>query len=236
MIELGKKTTVIVDIPVTAENLQAYILDKDQAIKQYDIVQGITKAHLAEYYADETEVSNFIGAVELTQAETEGLVPVSFPHSSIPLNSEITGVQFDAEGNELELTRQMNWIEYCGLIHNRQKFLPKSINNGKFLCGIGRRDVNGNKKVTSNEEFRLFAGNFGIENILTKSEAAILDQRTAIKTFRGTITPEAIDDMTHAELNVLAGNIEIATGLDLVVSALNLDPKKEYIKEAIGMV
>ena len=135
MIELGKTTTVIVDIPVTAENLQTYILDKDQTISSYVITQGITKEHLTEYYNDTTKINNFIGAVELTQAETEGLVPVSFPHSSIPLSSEITGVQFDAEGNELELTRQMNWIEYCGLIHNRQKFLPKSI-NGKFLVEL----------------------------------------------------------------------------------------------------
>ena len=27
-----------------------------------------------------------------------------------------------------------------------------------------------------------------------------------------------------------------STGLDLVVSTLNLEPKKEYIKEIIGMV
>ena len=235
MIELGKKTTVIVDIPVTAENLQAYVLDKDQSIKKYDIIQGITKAHLAEYYAAETEVSNFIGAVELTQAETEGLVPVSFPHSSISLDSEITGVQFDAEGNELELTRQMNWIEYCGLIHNRQKFLPKSI-NGKFLCGIGRRDVNGNKKVTSNDEFRLFAGNFGIENILTKSETAILDQRTAIKTFRGTTSQELIDAMTHAELNALVVDIEIMTGLDLITAGKTKENKILEINSKLGIV
>ena len=235
MIELGKKTTVIVDIPVTAENLQAYILDKDQAIKQYDIVQGITKAHLAEYYADEIEVSNFIGAVELTQAETEGLVPVSFPHSSISLNSEITGVQFDAEGNELELTRQMNWIEYCGLIHNRQKFLPKSI-NGKFLCGIGRRDVNGNKKVTSNEEFRLFANHFGITNILTKSETIGISQRKVIIKIISEISNIDLESLIHVELDAIIEDIETRTGLDLITAGKTKENKILEINSKLGIV
>jgi len=244
MIELGKKTTVVVDIPVTAENLQAYVLDKDQSIKKYDIIQGITKAHLIEYYNSGEEVNNFLGAVELTQAEAEGLVPDTFPNSSQA--KMFDEVVYDEENetsynvqsahvdeNDNVIMEQVNWIEYCGLIHNRQKFLPNSI-NAKLLCGIGRRDKNGHKKVTSNDEFRLFAGNFGIENILTKSEAAILDQRTAIITFRGTITPEAIDEMTHADLNALSVNIELMTGLDLVISSLNLEPKKTYIKNVLG--
>jgi hypothetical protein len=243
-IKLGETKEILVN-DLTDEDIQNFVAN-DQKIVSFKLSQGLSKENMTIKYNTGTPIDDgFIGSVELTELEAYGLVPDTFPNSSqAKMFDEIV---YDEENetsynvqsahvdeNDNVIMEQVNWIEYCGFIKNRVKTLAKSI-NGKLICGIGSRDNNGHGHIVLNAEFRMFADHFGIENILTKSETSIVDQRTAIKTFRGTISQELIDAMSHAELDALVVDIELMTGLDLVVSALNLEPKKEYIKEIIGV-
>jgi len=192
-IELGKRVFVNADIPITAENLQKYVLDKDQTIKTYEYKQGISKANLILYHEDpEIEIDNFIGGIEITKSEAESSVPNSFPGSSKVVYETFTDtkIEWDMELEqevevEFENTRvktitnddgetetvmeQVNWVEYCGLVGPEGKFLKRSI-NGKLILEVGRRNVNGRKGVIRNDEFNRFVDYWGMSRIMTKSE------------------------------------------------------------------
>jgi len=119
-----------------------------------EIKPKMTHSEMVNAYNQNIPIFGFIGGIELGLFDVEQPVPEFFPGSRVTqINPE--------NGSEIEVP--VLWSEYG-------RIFP-SINDGKILLKVGRVDSNGNMPTpVSNEEFRMWASYWGINNLLTKSE------------------------------------------------------------------
>ena len=218
IIELGKKQKLS---GIDANTLSNTLADNDYSLVEVTVKQGLSHAKLEEWYDNGDEINNFIGCIEVTEDEMNEKVPDNFPESCKSL---------DDDGN---CTEQQTWLEYCGLYSPNGKCLRKSIND-KYLLEIGHRDEYGNKGVVTNELFRLFAGHFGIESVLTKSEMANIDSRKRLSELAKNYTLEDINAMTVADLDSVIDEIE-ALGFELHTSSMLKADKQDLILTTFGL-
>ena len=252
IINIGTERNIKVDVDLTAENLQTYVIDKKMKVVSYVEKQICDKAFITELYANPLKQINlFEGAIEITLDEATQLVPITFDKSDKPkmFDEVVQDEVIDDDGNLITIDinvkaahvdennnvimEQMNWIEYCGFF-NKVKFLNESI-NGKLLLNIGSRTNLGSGHQVFNDEFRMFADYWGIERVLTRSERDSIDQRKAIIKFRASLVDKDIYSMDEDEMNILLSELRIATGLNFDLVDLILEDKLNLFKDKIGL-
>jgi len=129
----------------------------DLTQKTVEIINpNITHDKLVEWVNNGDEIIGFIGWVEVSEDILDELVPDVFPNNRL--------VEYDDEGNVVS-EKQLTFREYVGgLYHN-------SINAGKILLPVGKRDEHGNRgSVLGNDELMVWINYFGIENIIVKDD------------------------------------------------------------------
>jgi len=221
-INLGEKRKVIATVKSTAENFQRYVVDQDLTAIEYVVKQGIGKENLINAYNNKDEINNFIGGIELTEDESLLLVPKTFENSS----------KYTVDENGDEIRWQKNWREYCG---RKGDILSKTVNR-KYLLYFRITNDNGNYRKLTSEQFYKFSDHFGIENVLTKSEAKALLVNTELKAIRSEYPKEVIENnFIISELNDIISSIESRTGLNIVIpSGSNKQYRIDKILSVIG--
>lgn len=112
---------------------------------------GIDRAELEHCYTNDIAVDGLQLRVELTKAELESEVPAEWPESIVVEN---------------ETERQKTFVEYAG------KNIQWSLDGAKANIPCSFRDENGNRMTEVKwEEIKLWIDKFGIERMLTLSEA-----------------------------------------------------------------